>query len=131
MSSKTDKGKRRTITLTGRAPVSIFEAEWPVTAKGNGDSYGSGDYSRYQQAQQQGEIDVYCLRVRRHTDGRTLVYGVLDAAPVWTGSEDHRGGVLLAGGEDVAAAIRSVGEECEIPDSVIRECIADLPAEEI
>jgi len=125
------KDKRRTITLTGRAPVSIVEAEWPVIAKGDGDSYGSRDYSRHQQARSRGEIDVYCLRARRHADGRTLVYGVLVAASAWTGSEDRRGGVLLAGGEDVATAIRSVGEECEIPDSVIRECLADLPAEEI
>ncbi len=123
--------KRRTITLTGRAPVSILESEWPVIAKGDGDSYGSGDYGRYQQAKSQGENDIYTLRVRRHADGRALNYAVLDAATVWTGTEDHRGGALIQKDGDIAAVIRSVGEECGLPDSVIRECIADLPAEEI
>lgn len=142
--------KTRTITLTGRPPVRIREAEWPIIATAKGDSYSGSDYSRYQQALGQRECDEYSIRVRQHADGRTLVYGVLSAAiSAWgqpAHGESHRGGVLLVPAGDgplrsddgrvvemseIAAAIRRVGEECGIPDAVIRECIADLPAEEI
>lgn len=64
-------------------------------------------------------------------DGRTLVYAVLDAATAWTGTADQRGGELLVAptAREVVAAITRVGRECGIPDSVIRDCISDLPAE--
>ena len=137
--------KYRTITLTDRSPVRIVESEWPVIARGDGDSYGGSDYSRYQQAQSQGELDEYTLRVRQHQDGRTIVYAVLDGASAWTGTESRREGELLptyAGRHDraalgpqplsaIAATIRAVGERCGLPDRVIRACIADLPAEVI
>jgi hypothetical protein len=135
--------RTRKVTLTGRAPVSIVEEEWPVVASASGDSYSGCDYGRYQQALGQGECDRYYLTVRQHADGRTLVYGVLDAAISARNQpargEDRRGGYLLKPGdgmapmseEDLAARIRQVGEECELPDSIIRECVADLPAEEL
>jgi len=123
--------QQRTITLTDRAPVRIDEGAWPQIAHAVGDSYDSGDYSRYQQASAQGELDEYSLRVRQHADGRAIVYGVLDAATAWTGSEDWRGGEVLDADADIATAIRRVGEMGGLPDSVIRDCIADLPAEEI
>ncbi|MHB8388057.1 MAG: hypothetical protein ACYDBH_00585 [Acidobacteriaceae bacterium] len=75
--------------------------------------------------------DIYRLRVRQHADGRAIIYAVLDAATPWTGSESRRGGELLGAGNDIPAAIRRVGDDCSIPDSIIRECVADLPAEEI
>jgi hypothetical protein len=129
----TPTAKRRTITLTGRPPVRIIEDEWPVIASSSGDSYGGGDYGRYDQALAQGECDRYWLRVRRHSDGRVLVYAVLDAAiSAWgagAGGVDHREGELLDADEadDVATAIRRVGERACLPDKVIRDCIADLP----
>jgi len=128
--TKTSK-KIRTITLTDRRPVKIIEDEWPVLARATGDSYQGDDYARRQQAQAIGELDDYYLYVRQHAEGRTIVYGILDAANAWTCSESRRGGQLLDAGADIAAAIREVGEDCGLPDSVIRECIADLPAEEI
>lgn len=152
--------KARTITLTGRPPVKIKEDEWPIIASAKGDSYrGNDDYGRHRQALGQGECDEYSLHVRQHADGRTLVYGVLSAAiAAWrqpAAGESHRGGVLLSPPADgtpgrwiwegtidevpativmwpeIADAIRRVGEECGLPDAVIRECIADLPAEEL
>lgn len=127
--------KARTITLTGRRPVKIREDEWPIIASATGDSYSSGDFSGYQQALSRLECDEYSLRVRQHDDGRTLVYGVLSAAiAAWgqpAGGQDYRGGELLAAGADIPAAIQRVGEDCHLPDAVIRECIADLPAEEL
>lgn len=123
----TEQRKQRTITLTGRAPVKIYEDEWPLVASA-AIRPGAMDHGtpvpNYQ-------TDAFTLRVRRHADGRTLVYGVTDAATAWTGTEDRRGGKLLAAGEDIAAAIRVVAEDCNMPEPVIRSCIADLPAEEI
>lgn len=142
--------RTRTITLTGRAPVTIREDEWGEIASAKGDSF-RGDVGRHRQALHQGECDTYAIRVRRHEDGRrTLVYAVLDAAvAAWhqpAAGESHRGGELVWSRElvsprpdgeiaeggymaDIVAAIQRVGKECCIPASVIRECIADLPAE--
>lgn len=127
----TEKPKTRTITLTDRAPVKIRDDQWPTIAEATGDSYGCNDYSRYQQALSQGEVDKYTLKVRQHADGRVLVYGIFDAASAWTHNEDCRGGELLDAGADIAAAIRRVGESCSLPASIIRDCIADLPAQEL
>ena len=121
--------RRRTITLTGRRPVIISEADWPVIAHGGGDSGNALDSAHHQQAWTRGELDTYNLRVRQHADGRAIVYATLSAAGAWTGSEDHRGGELLATGADLAAAIARVGQECGLPGRVIRRCLANLPAQ--
>ena len=123
--------KTRTITLTGRRPVRITDSDWPTLASATGDSYGSRDYSRYQQALAQGECDTYSIRVRQHGDGRAIVYAILDGATAWTCTADHRGGEMLQPSADIAEAIARVGRDCGIPESVIRDCIADLPAEEV
>lgn len=122
--------RTRIITLTARAPVEIVEANWPVIARADGDSYPkSACCSDYSARRGGGELDIYILRVRRHADGRVIVYGVLDAATAWTGSVDRRGGELLGKDDETAAAVRRVGEDCQLPETVIRECIASLPAE--
>lgn len=131
----TTERKTRTITLTGRPPVRIVEADWPVIARASGDSYSGSDYARHQQALAQVECDEYTLIVRQHTDGRALVYGVLSAAiPAWgqpAHGEGHRAGALLPPGADLASAVRNVGESCDLPDALIHACIADLPAEDL
>lgn len=124
----TTETKTRTITLTGRAPVKINDAQWPVLAEAGGDAYVGTDSAIRTQLRQRSEIDTYTLKVRQHADGRALVYGVMDAA---YGSTGYRGGELLTRTDDIATAIRRVGESCKLPEHIIRECIADLPAEEI
>ena len=126
-----EEPKKRTITLTGRPPVIIVESDWPIFAEASDDSYAGNDGGRHEEARQRGELDVYSLRVREHIDGRAIVYAICNGATAWTGTEDRRGGELLAPGDDRAAAIRRVGEDCGIPDGTIRDCIADLPAEEL
>ena len=128
--------KTRTITLTDRPPVRIVEDEWPIIASSGDDSYIGSDYGRRQQALGQGECDEYRLTVRQHQDGRALVYGVLSAADrAWgapAGGESWRGGeLLLTSDDDIAMAIRRVGAAGNMPDTVIRACIADLPAEKL
>lgn len=125
-----DNNKIRTITLTNHRPVKIKDAEWPIIAQATDDSkdHGPGTGST---PTPDYELDHYSLRVRQHVDGRTIVYGILDANTAWTGTESYRGGVLLEKDTEIPAAIRNVGEECNLPDRVIRDCIANLPAEEL
>lgn len=127
--------KTRTITLTGRAPIKVIEADWPIIAQATGNSYAGSDYARRSQALHRGECDKYGLYVRQHPDGRTIVYCVLDAAiRAWSQpamGEDFRGGELLDGSDDVAAAIRRVAEACPLPGSIIRDCIAALPPQDL
>jgi hypothetical protein len=109
----------RTITLTDRPPVRIDDDAWPCIAK-------AGWY--------EGEIECQAnrsgwLRVRRHADGRTIVYGAYDTA--WRGEACIRAGELLTIDCDVVAAIRRVGIDVAAEESCIRACIGDLPAEEI
>lgn len=131
----TDTTRTRTITLTNRRPVRITDHNWPILAKAEDDSYHGDDYGRHQQALALAECDTYRLIVRQHADGRTLVYGILDAAiGAWhapAAGESWRGGELLDTGADLAMAIRRVGESGNLPDSLIRECIASLPAEDL
>ena len=135
--------KTRTITMSGRAPIKIKEDEWPVIAEAKGDSFSGSDYSRHQQALNQCEVGVFWLKVRQHADGRSIVYGSMDGATVWTGTPSYRGGYLLAKGWDIVSAIRIVAQGmglsvvagdsgAEDGDcSLVADCIADLPAEEV
>ena len=102
--------------------------DWPLIAEAEDDGYGGTDPGRHMQAVEQDEVDRFWLKVRRHADGRASVYGVRRAR--W-GGIDWRGGVVLAAGEDIATAIRRIGDALDLPDRLIRECIADLPAVEL
>jgi hypothetical protein len=117
----------RTITLTDRAPVKIHEDEWPTIARASERPRSCVNVT----PRPDYETDHHWLRVRQHADGRALVYGALAAASAWTGTEDWRGGELLAAGRDIAASILRVGKRGGILESVVRDCIADLPAEEL
>jgi hypothetical protein len=121
----------RIITLTSHAPVRVYEKDWPIVAKAQGNSGEGLDCNRYHQALAQHELDRYTLILRKHDDGRAICYAVLQGATDFTGNLDCRGGELLDPGSDFVAAIRRVGESCNIPSRIIQECIASLPGEEI
>ena len=106
----------RTITLTDRPPVRIIEADWPEIA--HGWDYDGSPYAVRCQS------DEWHLRVRQHADGRALVYAVYTGADA---RPDRRGGELLEAGDNLVEAIKRVGRDLDLPDSTIRECIADLP----
>lgn len=124
--------KIRTITLTDRPPVTIREAEWPVIATAH-DTHSCGQYS------QNGEF-TRSLRVRRHSDGRTLVYCTTQG-DCQCSYCDVRGGVVVDAEETSAAiqmmadTLRDAYDEYDDVDLALRrlarECIADLPAEEL
>jgi hypothetical protein len=56
---------------------------------------------------------------------------LLCGAKAWTGTDDWKGGTLVDVDGDIARAIREVGENGSFPETVINDCIAALPAEEI
>lgn len=111
--------KTRTITLTGRAPVTIDEAIWPVVARAAKDR----DHNHQELSRR------YYLIVRKHEDGRALVYGTHSTS--WQGEEGKRAGYLIDRDANVAATIAEVGELIGAPQSVIDACVADLPPEEL
>ncbi len=115
----------RIITLSDVPPVKISNEEWPQIACGDerpGSFVNGTPKPNY-------ETDRFTIRVRQHADGRTIVYGVVDAATAWTGTESWHGGVLLPQptGQEIVLAIRRLRIEGEMPESVERACIADLP----
>lgn len=135
--STTSEPKQRTITLTDRPPVRIREDQWPVIAHGN---YKDWDNQYEFQANRTWKIDI---RVRRHQDGRAIVYGVYDYDTHFQGEkcEAHKVGALLAPDGDLPAAIKEAAEQMiervgdddmhrHIRDAA-NECIADLPAQEL
>jgi hypothetical protein len=120
------------ITMSERRPMSIVKSDWPVIAKG---SAYSGQYELQ-------AFDGARVRVRRHADGRMIVYGY---AGDWDGGgrptrENREAGFLIAAGadsEEVVRAIRRVAgilaeTECvgDMADEAARACIANLPAED-
>lgn len=114
--------KTRTITLTGRPPVTIIETDWPVTAHGYWHDSKNGiehDWTR--------RADI---RVRQHADGRAIVYGTRRTK--WQGERDLAAGELLTGTDTAAliAAIRRVAVAIG-HDELAQETIADLPPETI
>jgi hypothetical protein len=131
-------GKTRTITLTARPPVTIDEDHWPVIA-----SSGWGDYDNQYEFQANRRADAG-LKVRRHADGRTIVYGTYRYRTQFQGEDDvyAAAGSLLGDDSDVAAAIATTTDQLSSYDSLPEnwqpdwrlladECIADLPAERL
>jgi hypothetical protein len=127
---------KRTITMTGRPPIQIAEEDWPIIASSKhtpGSFVNGTPRPKY-------EHDTYKIMVRAHKDGRTIVYGILDGATAWTGTEDRRAGYLLdreaATAAGIVHAIRAVAKvlgqyDDEDDTALVADCIADLPAEEV
>jgi hypothetical protein len=130
---------KRTITLTNRPPVRIDEEQWPTLASA---SYHDFDNQYDFQANRHWRGFV---RVRRHDDGRAIVYAKCSLESAFQGERDYeaRAGELLdadsATTSDIIAAIRRMhghidaepGGRPELWALLADECIADLPAEEI
>ena len=109
--------KERTITLTDRAPIRIVEDDWPVIASAK---WWAGVHEVQSDR-------TALLRVRKHADGRHIVYGATD----WVGDSGQRAGVVLdAGDPGLCRAIRDVARMIGHGD-LAAECIANLPPERI
>lgn len=111
----TQANPKLTITLTSRRPVSITKAEWPIIAKA-------------EDSEQIAFGATWKLFVRRHEDGRAIVYGF------WKGGLQQRGGELLEKVSDldvIEAAIKRVSKSLGFNDALANRCIAGLPAQEL
>ena len=128
----------RTITLTGRPPVTIDEDKWPLLASA-GDSEADSEH-RFQA----NRTSEWSVRVRRHNDGRAIVYATYKYSTNWANERDFsaKRGVLLPAASDNMAICTAIEEVCddianadhEGDDAarwmtIAAECIADLPAE--
>jgi hypothetical protein len=125
-----------TITLTGRPPVRIAKADWPIIAEGRAFAHDG------QVPKQANAKTTAWIRVRRHADGRAIVYGLWDHDTVWGDGRSVRAGRLLKADESMPEAIKAVGDELaacrgedllppQAIDDIVRDCIADLPAEQL
>ena len=130
----------RTITLSGRAPVTINEDNWPVIAKAADKDWDN------QYEFQANQISKWFVGVRQHADGRAIVYATYSYTSNWQGARcyaDKRGEMVPAGSpaQDICKAIKNVcrdiagaehyGEDANRWDTLANECIADMPAEVI
>jgi hypothetical protein len=129
----------RTITLTGRPPVAIDEDSWPIVAS-------SGDCEQDGPDDGTNRISDWNIKVRRHEDGRAIVYATYKHTSVFTGEKTYaaKRGRLLADtptDQDICDAIQDVcrqmmdaehrdGDVVRWP-TLAAECIADMPAEQL
>lgn len=135
----TTESRTRVITLTNRRPVEIVEADWPEVASA---SYYDHD----------GKVECQVnrkwkgwLKVRKHQDGRCIVYGGASHSTTFRGEKayDYRAGEVI---EPVDGAVSDgvlVDTIHRVHQNINRngitdrwsnladECIADLPAESI
>jgi hypothetical protein len=110
---------QRTITLTGRPPVQIREEEWELVA--------CARWSDNPRVPSESNRSA-AIRVRRHADGRCIVYGTRSSS--FADEANKAGGYLLdadAYPDGVVEAIGKVGSEIG-HYAIVQECIADLPA---
>ncbi len=130
--------KLRTITLSGRAPVRIDEARWPIIAQAEERVHDGTEYES-----QAGRVTSVQFYVRRHEDGRAIVYAVFDHMTRWADerSYTHRAGYLaqpVDGPIDLATMIKYTASDlverhcmATLVQDAMNKCIAALPPEEL
>jgi hypothetical protein len=128
---------QRTITLTGRPPVRIVTARWPIIAHADDLEHDGAVES------QAFRTSRWSIRVRQHADGRAIVYAVYTYHTRWEHERCHtaRHGVLMADAtpDMICRAVRDVcadmaSADCDGDDAarwpaLAAECIGSLPAE--
>ena len=129
---------KRTITLTGRPPVSISDENWPLIASAS-DKVFDGEYEF-----QANRTSKYFIGIRQHRDGRAIVYATYSYSTNWQGERDcnKKCGKLLAEGSTIDDILGVIGEVIsdiaggyseydETWSRLKAECIANLPVEEL
>lgn len=138
----TTMAKKVRVRLTGRRPVDIDTAQWPVIARAT-DEHACG------QAGQNGSF-YWSTVVRQHQDGRALVY-VATEGQCQCDFRHVEGGELVPAGGDLPGAIERVTPllldsyaHCQAGPwepsaeaqarwvrAMVQECVGSLPAEEL
>jgi len=125
--------KKLTIPLTGRRPVSLSPAEWPIVAESWYYDY-DGQYDFQSFRHWRGS-----LRARRHSDGRLIVYASRSFESAYQGERNTSevAGVLRPSGADLeeglAQVFASIPEDDEHRSwrGLLEEALASIAAEEI
>lgn len=109
------------ISLSDRPPVTVDKTKWGLVAS-----------AKWYDGQIECQANRRAwIKVRRHDDGRSIVYGLADSN--WANESSVAAGYFVAadeGDEGDIAAIKRVAEEIGHPD-LARDCIQDLPAEDL
>jgi hypothetical protein len=131
---------KRTITLSGRSPITIDEDNWPLIASAS-DSEHDGQVEC-----QANRKSAWGIKVRQHSDGRAIINAFYSYSSTYQSARDYaaRRGVLLPAGttaDAICTAIREVagdmaraehnGDDATRWDTLANDCIADMPAEEL
>jgi hypothetical protein len=124
--------KTRTITLTGRPPVTINEDDWPFLA-----SASDKDWDNEHEFQAN-RTWYWFVGARQHDDGRAVVYATYSHSSQWAKERgvDCKNGVLLSEGSSAQDVCDAIAEVCgrmegDRWEELAAECIADMPAEKL
>jgi hypothetical protein len=96
------------VYLPGGESIEVDERQWRVLASANWNRLEEGGYVQWSET------------VRRHADGRTLVY-VVEAKP--DGIVTVAGELFPAKSRDVETAIQQLANRFDIPTNVPHSCI--------
>lgn len=107
-----------TIPMTDRPPIRIVKDNWPLISRA--DWYDSP-------IECQANREAH-LRVRRHADGRTIIYGY--SSSQFQTERGCHSGELLDANIDPCCAIRSCATYID-HEFLADECIAGLPSQDI
>jgi hypothetical protein len=128
---ETPNAGKLTIALTGRAPITIDKADWPIIAQSKIDWTEDAHQKKFR------------LVVRQHTDLRTIVYGIYEYRTTYAGDQprSERGGEYLSNSRDVPGAIARTGHwlgeqphskgDYQIWQNLIYKTVSKLPATEV
>jgi hypothetical protein len=105
------------VTVSGLPPVRIQTERWPVIAH----AQCSNAAFKFQDGH------MGHLAVRQHSDGRTLVYGVLEIRT--PEKHERQAGRLLPAGADISQALEEVCHDLEMNSEIVWACLAHVPVE--
>jgi len=115
-------GKKLTITLTDRLPVTVDVDIWPVIAR-------SSDCDSEYEFQANRRWKMFVRQCQTEGDDRCIVYGIYGSN--FSSEPDCRGGEIVDNVEAVPAAAKRVAAYLDFNVRLADELIADLPAEEL
>ena len=128
------------ITLTDARPMRVSKTAWPLVARASEDRDHNNQelFRRYylrvrlhavrtpdgQDALEYHGADKSDIGLAPHPDGRAIVYGWYESS--WQGESGISGGYCCTL-DEAADYVRKVGQEIGAEESLIVDCIGDLP----